>query len=122
MNKQKKIVIVDDFSGVRSIIRETLERKGFIVLEAANGADALKYFDGTQIDLLITDFDMPDINGAQLISKVREMTHYTYTPVVVLTGIRKERVEEQLKDLNIAALLHKPFEVKHFYTVIERLT
>ena len=122
MNKQKKIVIVDDFTGVRSIVRETLEKKGFMVLEASGGDEALKYFDGTRVDLLITDFDMPDMNGADLIRRIREMTNYMFTPVVVLSGIRKERVEDQLTDLNIAAYLQKPFEIKHFYTVVERLT
>ena len=103
MTKQKKIVIVDDFTGIRSIVRETLEKKGYIVLEAASGEAAMKFFDGTQIDLLITDFDMPDMNGAQLINKVRNMTRYMFTPVVVLSGVRKERVEDQLTGLNIAA-------------------
>jgi two-component system, chemotaxis family, chemotaxis protein CheY len=122
MTKQKKIVIVDDFTGIRSIVRETLEKKGYIVLEAASGEAALKYFDGTQIDLLITDYDMPDMDGAQLIAKVRNMTRYMFTPIVVLSGIKKERVEDKLTELNIAAYLQKPFEIKHFYTVVERLT
>jgi two-component system chemotaxis response regulator CheY len=121
MIKKKKIVIVDDFSGVRSIVKETLEKKGYQVLDASNGDDALKFFDGTQIDLVITDFDMPDMNGAQLVEKIRGMTRYTYTPVVILSGIRKERVDEQLKGLNVACFLQKPFEIKHFYSVIERL-
>ncbi len=120
--KQKKIVIVDDFTGIRSIVRETLVKRGFEILEASSGEEALKYFDGTQVDLLITDFDMPEMNGAQLVSRIREMTRYTYTPVIVLSGIKKERVEDQLTDLNIACYLQKPFEIKHFYSVIERLT
>jgi len=118
---QKKIVIVDDFTGVRSIVRETLIKKGFQVLEATNGEEALKYFNGTQIDLLITDFDMPEMNGAQLISKIRDMTRYTYTPVIVLSGVRKERIEKEIANLNVACLIQKPFEIKHFYSVVERL-
>ncbi|MBN1597393.1 MAG: response regulator [Bacteroidales bacterium] len=120
--KLKKIVIVDDFTGVRSIIRESLQKRGYQVLEASNGEEALKYFDGTQVDLLITDYDMPDMNGAGLVKKIREMTRYTYTPVIMLSGIRKERVEEHIADLNIACYLQKPFEIKQFYSIIERLT
>ena len=122
MTKQKKIIIVDDFTGVRSIVRESLEKKGYWVLEASSGEEALKYFDGTQVDLLITDIDMPDMNGAELISKVRDLTRYMFTPVVVLSGVRKERVKDQLEDLNIAAYIQKPFEISHFYKVVERLT
>ncbi|MBN1951903.1 MAG: response regulator [Bacteroidales bacterium] len=122
MTKQKKIVVVDDFTSIRSIIRETLVKKGFLVLEASSGEEALKYFDGTQVDLLITDFDMPDMNGAQLIGRVREMTRYMFTPVVIVSGIKRDRVQDQLEDLNIAAYLQKPFEITHFYKVVERLT
>jgi len=120
--KQKKIVIVDDFTGIRSIVRETLVKKGFMVLEASSGEEALKFFDGTQIDLLITDFDMPDMNGAELIAKIRDMIRYIYTPVIVLSGVRKERVESELAGLNIACFIQKPFEITHFYSVVERLT
>lgn len=121
MIKQKKIVIVDDFSGIRSIVRETLVKKGYQVLEASSGQEALKFFNGTQVDLLITDFDMPDMNGAQLVAKVRDMTRYLFTPVIILSGVKKERVENKLRDLNIAAYIQKPFEITHFYSVVERL-
>ncbi len=82
MTKTKRIVIVDDFTGIRKIVRETLVKKGYEVLEASSGDEALKYFNGTQIDLLITDFDMPDMNGAQLIEKVRNMMRYIYTNTI----------------------------------------
>lgn len=121
MTKQKKIVIADDFTGIRSIVRETLVKKGHQVLEATNGHEALKFFDGTQVDLLITDFDMPDMDGAELVSKLRDMTRYMFTPVIMLSGVRKERVEEKIKDLNVAAYIQKPFEITHFYSVIEKL-
>jgi CheY-like chemotaxis protein len=121
MESKRKIIIVDDFSGVRSIVRESLTRRGYEVLEADNAADALKFFNGTQVDLLITDFDMPDMNGAELVHRIRNMSRYTYTPVVILSGVRKERIEEKIADLNIAAYVQKPFEVKQFYTIVERL-
>jgi DNA-binding response OmpR family regulator len=121
MTTKKKIVIVDDFTGVRSIIRESLERRGYQVLEADNAAEALRFFDGTQVDLLITDFDMPDMNGADLVKEIRRMIRYIYTPVIILSGISRERVEDKIEGLNIAAYIQKPFEVKQFYTIIERL-
>ncbi len=122
MARKKKILIVDDFMGVRSIVRETLIKKDFEVVEASSALEALKFFDGTQIDLVITDYDMPDMNGAELIGKIRDMTRYMFTPIIVLSGVRKERVDDKLRNLNIAAYLQKPFEIKHFYTVVERLT
>lgn len=121
MDRKRKIIIVDDFSGVRSIVKESLTRRGYEVLEADNAEDALKFFNGTQVDLLITDFDMPDIDGAELVKRVRSMSRYIYTPVIILSGVRKERIEDKLTDLNIAAYVQKPFEVKQFYSIVERL-
>jgi two-component system, chemotaxis family, chemotaxis protein CheY len=118
---KKKIVVVDDFPGVRAIIKEALEKKGYVVLEASNGQEALKYFDGTQVDLLITDYDMPEMDGAKLVTKLRDTTRYMFTPVIMLTGVRKDRIEDKISKLNIACFLQKPFEIKHFYTVVERL-
>lgn len=121
MERQKRIVVVDDFTGVRAIIRESLIKKGYQVLEADNGSEALKFFDGTQVDLLITDYDMPEMDGAKLVKRIREMSRYMYTPVIMLTGVKQERIEEKISGLNIACFLQKPFEIKHFYTVVERL-
>jgi two-component system, chemotaxis family, chemotaxis protein CheY len=121
MAKVKKIVIVDDFTGIRAIVKEALEKKGYQVIEARNGEEALKYFDGTRVDLLITDIDMPELDGAGLIKRIRTMSQYTYTPVIVLSGIRKEKVEERISGLHVACLIQKPFDIKHFYSVVEKL-
>jgi DNA-binding response OmpR family regulator len=118
---KKKIVVVDDFPGVRTIVKEALEKKGYLVLEATNGEEAMKYFDGTQVDLLITDYDMPEMDGAKLITKLRDSSRYIFTPVIMLTGVRKERIEEKIANLNIACFLQKPFDIKHFYSVVEKL-
>ena len=118
---KKKIVVVDDFPGVRTIIKEALEKKGYIVMEASNGEEAMKFFNGTQVDLLITDYDMPEMDGAKLVTKLRDTSRYTFTPVIMLTGVRKDRIEDKISNLNIACFLQKPFEIKHFYSVIEKL-
>lgn len=118
---KKKVVVVDDFSGVRTIVKEALEKKGYQVLEATNGEEAMKYFNGTQIDLLITDYDMPDMDGVKLIEKIRGTIRYMYTPVIMLSGVRKERIEAKINHLNIACFIQKPFDIKHFYSVVERL-
>jgi two-component system, chemotaxis family, chemotaxis protein CheY len=118
---KKKIVIVDDFKGVRAIVKEALEKKGYQVMEANNGEEALAFFNGTQVDLLITDYDMPEMDGAKLIEKLRDTSKYAYIPVIMLSGVRKERIESKIAHLNIACFIQKPFDIKHFYGVVERL-
>ena len=81
----KQILIADDSESIREVLSFSLKNAGFQVLVAIDGVDALRYFDGRTIDLLLTDFHMPNMNGLELISKVRELEHYKYTPVLVLT-------------------------------------
>ncbi len=121
MERKKKIIIVDDFSGVRSIVKESLSRRGYEVVEVDNASEALKLFNGTRVDLLITDFDMPDMNGAELVKRIRTMSQYIYTPVIILSGVRRDRIEDKIADLNIAAYVQKPFDVRQFYSIVERL-
>jgi len=81
----KSIVVAEDFNVSRKIIVSTLAKEGYTVLEAGDGAEAADLFDGRQIDLLITDFNMPNMNGAELIHKVRSLDNYSYLPILLLT-------------------------------------
>ncbi len=120
--RKKKAVVVDDFRSIREIVKKLLEIKEFEVFESANGEEAMKIFDGTRYDLLITDYDMPLMDGANLVKKLREMTQYTYIPVVMLTSSPEEKIQDKIKDLNIACYMQKPFDTNYFYSVIEKLT
>jgi two-component system chemotaxis response regulator CheY len=116
---EKTVVIVDDFRSVRNIVRKALEKKGLKVLEAEDGEDALKYFNGTHIDLLISDYDMPKLDGAQLIGKVRVMEGYRRLPIIMLTTNKKERNEDETRDLRINDWVVKPFDILDFYKSVE---
>ncbi len=116
---EKTVLIVDDFRSVRSIVRKALEKKGLKVLEAEDGQDALKYFDGSHIDLLISDYDMPKLDGAQLIGKVRVMEGYRRLPIIMLTTNKQERKEEETRDLRINGWIVKPFDIVGFYKTVE---
>ena len=120
--RKKKVVIVDDFKGIRDIIKKLLEKKGYEVYEAEDGREAIKLFDGTSFDLLITDYDMPNMDGALLVEEMREMSQYTYTPVIMLTSNSRNKINDKIKHLNIACFMEKPFETVHFYSVVEKLT
>jgi two-component system, chemotaxis family, chemotaxis protein CheY len=120
--KTRKVIIVDDFKSIRDIVKKLLENKGYQVLESSNGEEALKMFDGTSYDLLITDYNMPGMSGADLVRKLRDMTQYMYIPVIMLTSSPRSKIDDYIRDLNIACFLQKPFETSHFYSVIEKLT
>src|SRR3954469_13615651 len=116
----KKIVVAEDFNVSRKIIVSTLAKEGFSVIEAADGKEAAGFFDGREIDLLITDFNMPNMNGAELIQKVRSMTEYPYLPILLLTTeVRQEKIQKAL-DGNITACIKKPFDTTEFVKIVKK--
>jgi two-component system chemotaxis response regulator CheY len=116
----KRIVVAEDFNVSRKIIVSTLAKEGYSVMEAADGKEAAELFDGQPIDLLITDFNMPLMNGAELIQKVRAMKSYTYMPILLLTTeVRQEKIQQAL-DGNITAFIKKPFETQDFVKIVKK--
>jgi two-component system chemotaxis response regulator CheY len=116
----KTIVVAEDFNVSRKIIVSTLAKEGYVVLEAADGNEAVSLFDGRRIDLLITDFNMPNMNGSELIAKVRSMGSYEYLPILLLTTeVRPEKIQKAV-DGNITAHIKKPFETQEFIKVVKR--
>jgi len=116
----KRIVVAEDFNVTRKIIVSTLTKEGYTILEAADGLEALGLFDGGQVDLLITDFNMPNMNGAELIEKVRALSAYEYLPILLLTTeVRQEKIQKAV-DGNITAHIKKPFETQDFIKVVKK--
>jgi two-component system chemotaxis response regulator CheY len=118
MNKQ--IVVAEDFNVSRKIIVSALTKEGFSVMEAIDGTDAASLFDGRAVDLLITDFNMPNMNGAELIKKVRSMRKYEYIPILLLTTEVKQEKIQQAIDGNITAHIKKPFDAQEFIKVVKK--
>ena len=118
MNKQ--IVVAEDFNVSRKIIVSALTKEGFSVMEAIDGQDAASLFDGRAVDLLITDFNMPNMNGAELIKKVRSMRRYEYIPILLLTTEVKQEKIQQAIDGNITAHIKKPFDAQEFIKVVKK--
>jgi two-component system chemotaxis response regulator CheY len=118
MNKQ--IVVAEDFNVSRKIIVSALAKEGYSVMEAIDGSDAAALFDGRPVDLLITDFNMPNMNGAELIKKVRSIKKYEYVPILLLTTEVKQDKIQQAIDGNITAHIKKPFDAQEFIKVVKR--
>jgi two-component system, chemotaxis family, chemotaxis protein CheY len=116
----KIIVVAEDFNVSRKIIVSTLVKEGYTVLEAADGNEAVNLFDGRAIDLLITDFNMPNMNGSDLIEKVRSLQAYEFLPILLLTTeVRQEKIQKAI-DGNITALIKKPFETQEFVRIVKK--
>jgi len=101
-----RILLVEDDPQVREFIRICLDEAGYTVAEAGNGPAALKLLESESIDLLITDFAMPGMNGAELAMRVR--TQRPYLPVLLITGYMDEPAVPQPSDIPILPILRKP--------------
>lgn len=116
----KKIVVAEDFNVSRKVIVNTLAREGYSILEAADGNEAVNHFNGQPIDLLITDFNMPGMNGAELIKHVRSLNKYEFLPILLLTTEVNENKIKAAVDGNITAHIKKPFDSSEFIKIVKR--
>ncbi len=106
----KKILFVEDSPTMRRIIANSLRQVGFDeIIEAENGVDALEKLEGKEIDLVVTDWNMPEMNGAELVKTLREMPAYAEVPIVMITtrGM-KDDVMTAMK-LGVNGYIVKPF-------------
>ena len=116
----KKIVVAEDFNVSRKIIVNVLANAGYSVIEAVDGQEALDAFDGREVDLLITDYNMPNLDGAELIQKVRSSKDYSYIPILLLTTEVNEQKIQKALDENITAWIKKPFQTDDFLKTVNR--
>jgi len=103
------ILIVDDSESIREVVSFTLENAGHKVLVAVDGQDALKFLDGREIDLIITDLHMPIMNGIEFIKHVRESEQYTRLPILFLTTESQTAKKMEAKAAGATGWIIKPF-------------
>ncbi len=116
----KKILIVDDSPTLRKVIRLYLERNGFNVSEANNGQIALDMLERNNYCLLILDMNMPVLNGAGLISRLKEKEDYNI-PILVLSADKKEKIVDSLSADFQNYYIQKPFRPKDIVLKIEEI-
>jgi len=106
----KKILITEDSPTMRSLLISTIETlDGYEIVEAASGFEALRLLPREKVDLIITDINMPDINGLELISYVKNNPNYRDIPLFIISTERSERDMEKGLALGADEYLTKPF-------------
>ena len=119
--KSFTILIVDDSAAMRSLLVSTLETLGNLaIVQAPNGFEALRMLPREQVDLILTDINMPDINGLELLSFIRNNPIYKDVPVVVISteGSRKD-IEKGIS-LGANEYLVKPFQPEQLLEIVKR--
>ena len=116
----KTILTVDDSSSVRQMVSFTLKEAGYEVVEAKDGQDALDKLRG-QIDMIITDLNMPNMDGIELIKKVRADSNYKFIPIVMLTTESQASKKQEGKSAGATGWIVKPFKPPQLLGVVQKV-
>lgn len=114
METSKKVLVVDDDTAIRLLIKTILEKEGYNVVEAHDGEDGYEKLRKESPDLVLTDIDMPKMNGLQLCHKIRYDVLYRHTPIIVLTGSRDEEMVTTALGIGSDDYIVKPFKKAEF--------
>ena len=117
----KTILIVDDSESIRSVVNFTLENAGHQVLVANDGQDALKYLDGSRIDLVITDLHMPVMDGIGLIKEIRIKENYKFVPILFLTTESQNDKKQEAREAGATGWIVKPFVPEKLLAAISKV-
>lgn len=122
MGTKRRILVVEDSASTRSLVRAILEEdESFEVTEAQSGFDAMRLLPRSKYDLIITDINMPDVNGLELIHFIRRSEQYRTTPLVIISTQATERDVERGKKLGADAYVPKPFTPELLRGACEKL-
>ena len=117
----KKILIIEDSPTMRSLLVSTIETlEGYEIVEASSGFEALRLLPREKMDLIITDINMPDINGLELISYVKNNPNYRNIPLFIISTESSEKDREKGLALGADAYLVKPFDPLKLQDLIRR--
>ena len=108
----KNILVVDDSATVRKFVSVSLNMQGYTVVVACDGMDALEKLPQMKFDLVITDLNMPNMDGFELIRVLRENPDYRDLPIVILTSLSDQANRDEGAKLGVGSYLVKPFSLE----------
>jgi len=117
----RRILTVDDSSTMRQMIAFTLKGAAFDVLEAEDGVHALEVAKGKKLDLIITDVNMPRMDGLTLVARLRALPEFKFTPILVLTTESDQSMKLRGKEAGATGWIVKPFSPEKLLEVVNKV-
>ena len=117
----KRILTVDDSSSVRQMVNFTLQKTGYNVSEAVDGKDGLDKITREKFDLIITDLNMPNVDGIQLIASVRKLPRYAFVPILMLSTESQAEKKDAGRKAGATGWIVKPFNADQLVAVVQKL-
>ena len=117
----KTIMIVDDSASLRQVVSIALKGAGYETVEACDGKDALNKLDGRKLHLIISDVNMPNMDGLTFVHMAKQMPAYKFTPVIMLTTEVSDAKKQEGQAAGAKAWMVKPFQPAQMLTAVSKL-
>ncbi|QTA77947.1 Signal transduction response regulator, receiver domain-containing protein [Desulfonema limicola] len=117
----KTIMVVEDVTSMRGLVAITLNTAGYHVVEACNGEDALKRLAEQKVHMIISDVNMPSMNGLEFLKIIKSNPDYKFIPVVMLTTQGDETTKKKGQMAGAKAWIVKPFKPESILKVVQKI-
>ena len=117
----KTILIVDDSASIRQVVSITLKGAGYEVIEGVDGKDGLNKLDGRKIHLIISDVNMPNMDGITMVTEIKKLAAYRFTPIIMLTTEGSDDKKQKGKAAGAKAWIVKPFKPDQMLQAVSML-
>ena len=117
----KMALVVDDSTSMRQMVAFTLQQAGFQVIEGSDGQDARGKVNGKSVNLVVTDLNMPVMDGITLIKELRKIPNFKFTPILMLTTESQDSKKQEGKSAGATGWLVKPFNPDQLLQVVAKV-
>ncbi len=117
----KTILVVDDSAAIRQVVSLALKGAGYQTIEACDGADALRKIQGVKVHLVISDVNMPNMDGLTLLKELKKQPATKFTPVIMLTTESEASKKDQGRQAGAKAWVVKPFVPDQMLAAVSKL-
>jgi len=117
----RKILAVDDSISIRQMVKLALSQGGYEVISAEDGNDGLAKARGCRADMVITDLNMPGMNGLALIREIRKLPNYTGVPIIFLTTESDAGLKQEAKAAGATGWIVKPFQGEQLLSAVRKV-
>ena len=117
----KTILVVDDSSSIRQVVGIALRSAGYDVIEGVDGKDALSKLNGQKIHLIISDVNMPNMDGITFVKEAKKIPEYKFTPIIMLTTESQEGKKQEGQAAGAKAWVVKPFQPAQMLAAVSKL-
>jgi len=117
----KTIMVVDDSLAIRQVVSIALKGAGYDVIEGCDGRDALSKLTGQKVHLIISDVNMPNMDGISFVKAVKQLPNYKFTPIIMLTTESQEAKKQEGQAAGAKAWVVKPFKPEQMLGAVAKL-